>query len=160
MSKKNSSVNLKNGFKDFQDLSKIFHNFKKKLNAIKEKNFVIAVSGGPDSMALAFLAKVYSIKNEIVPKFFIVDHNLRPESGKEAKLVKKVLKQFSINSEILKWRGKKPSKNIQSLARKKRYELLSNRCEKLKINNILLFSTLIKEHRNEYRQNLKKKYLW
>ena len=30
MSKKNSSVNLKNGFKDFKDVSNIFLNFKKK----------------------------------------------------------------------------------------------------------------------------------
>ena len=32
MSKKNSNVNLKNGFKEFKDLSKIFSNFKNKLN--------------------------------------------------------------------------------------------------------------------------------
>ena len=32
MSKKNSSVNLKNGFKDYKDLSNVFLNFKTKLN--------------------------------------------------------------------------------------------------------------------------------
>ena len=32
MSKKNSSVNLKNGFKDNKDLADIFLNFKNKLN--------------------------------------------------------------------------------------------------------------------------------
>ena len=32
MSKKNSSVNLKNGFKNYKDLSEIFLNFKNKLN--------------------------------------------------------------------------------------------------------------------------------
>ena len=37
MSKKNSSVNLKNGFKDFKDLSNIFLNFKNKLNLLNKK---------------------------------------------------------------------------------------------------------------------------
>ena len=39
MSKKNSSVNLKNGFKEFKDLSKIFSNFKSKLNSTNKKNW-------------------------------------------------------------------------------------------------------------------------
>ena len=37
MSKKNSSVNLKNGFKDYKDLSDIFLNFKNKLDTLKKK---------------------------------------------------------------------------------------------------------------------------
>jgi len=141
MSLKNSSAKIKipkflvNKLKN-KKIDQIYKKFERSLKI--NENFAVAVSGGPDSMALAFLAKIYSIKNKIVPKFFIVDHNLRTDSAKEAELVKKVLKRFSINSEILKWRGKKPSKNIQSLARKKRYELLSKRCEKSKINNILL----------------------
>ena len=48
MSKKNSNVNLKNGFEEFRDLSKIFSNFKNKLNFTNKKKFVVAVSGGPD----------------------------------------------------------------------------------------------------------------
>ena len=97
MSLKNSSAKIKipkflvNKLKN-KKIEQIYKKFERSLKV--NENFAVAVSGGPDSMALAFLAKVYSIKNEIVPKFFIVDHNLRPESGKEAKLVKKVLKQF------------------------------------------------------------------
>ena len=64
--------------------------------------------------------------------------NLRKESTIEAKKVKKILKKFYIDSKILTWRGKKPLKNIQSLARKKRYEILFHSCKKLKIKNILL----------------------
>ena len=37
MSKKNSSVNLKNNFKDFKDLSKIYLDFENKLDAYKKK---------------------------------------------------------------------------------------------------------------------------
>ena len=114
----------------------LFNIFEKELR-IREK-FAVAVSGGPDSLALAFLSKIYSIKNKLVVKFFIVDHKLRKESSQEAKKVKNLLKSLNINSEILTWNGKKPKKNIQSIARKKRYELLFSKCKKYKTNNLLL----------------------
>ena len=117
-------------------ISNIYKTFEKSLN-IKD-NFAVAVSGGPDSLALAFLSKIYSTKRNLLVKFFIVDHKLRPESTKEAKTVYKLLKKNLIKSEILSWSGKKPTKNIQSEARFKRYELLFKRCKKLKIRNILL----------------------
>jgi tRNA(Ile)-lysidine synthase len=118
---------------------KIVHLFKlfEKDFDIKE-NFIVAVSGGPDSLALAFLTKIYSIKNKINCKYFIIDHKLRKESTQEAKQVKKILKNNDIKSEILTWHGKKPLKNIQSLARQKRYDLLFSKCNKLKINNLIL----------------------
>tara|TARA_Y100001935_G_scaffold243199_1_gene234366 strand:+ start:118 stop:1131 length:1014 start_codon:yes stop_codon:yes gene_type:complete len=126
---------LKNKLRD-KKVVRIFNKFEKSLE-IKE-NFIVAVSGGPDSLALAFLAKIYASKNNLKSKFFIVDHKLRPESTREAKYVKKILRKYFIHSEILTWRGLKPSKNILSLARKKRYELLFSQCDKLRINNILL----------------------
>ena len=43
------------------------------------------VSGGPDSLALAFLAKYYSISESIKIYFYIVDHRLRKDSLNEAK---------------------------------------------------------------------------
>ena len=117
-------------------VSRIYGKFEKSFKI--NENFVVAVSGGPDSLALAFFAKIYSLKKQLNSKFLIVDHKLRPESTNEAKFVKKLLKNYFINSEILTWKGKKPQKNIQSIARKKRYELLFARCNKYKINNILL----------------------
>ncbi len=117
-------------------ISKIYLKFEKSLNL--NENFIVAVSGGADSLSLAFLAKIYSIKKKLTSKFFIIDHKLRTDSTNEAKSVKKILKKYYINAEILTWKGRKPSRNIQSLARKKRYELLYNQCDKLKINNILL----------------------
>jgi len=141
MSLKNLSVktkvhkNLKNKLNN-KKINLIYQRFEKSLN-IKE-NFAVAVSGGPDSLALAFLAKIYSIKNNLKIKFFIVNHKLRQESTNEAIKVKKLLNKFLINLEILTWRGKKPIKNIQALARKKRYELLFLKCDRYKLNNILL----------------------
>ena len=63
MSKKNSNVILKEGFKNHKELSYIYLSFKKKLNLFKKKLFLIAVSGGPDSLALTALTKAYSYEN-------------------------------------------------------------------------------------------------
>jgi len=117
-------------------ISKIFKEFSNSL-MVKE-DLAVAVSGGPDSLALAYLAKCYSIKNKIKVKYFIVDHKLRKESSLEAKTVKSILKKININCKILKWNGKKPSKNIQAEARDKRYSLLANECKKSSIKYLLL----------------------
>jgi len=121
---------------DNKRIHQIYKRFEKSLNI--NQNFIVAVSGGPDSLSLAFLAKIYSLKKNLTSKFFIVDHKLRLNSTNEAKEVKKVLKRLSINAEILTWKGQKPVKNIQSAARKKRYELLFGKCNRLGIFNILL----------------------
>ena len=111
-------------------IQKLYNAFEKNFNI--QTPFIVAVSGGPDSLALAFLTKVYSIRHNLSCRYFIVDHKLRKESTDEAKKVKRILYNFDIKVEILTWYGKKPSKNIQSLARKKRYDLLFSRCKKLK----------------------------
>ncbi len=126
---------LLNRLKDKQT-SKIYKKFEKNLKL--NEDFIVAVSGGPDSLALCFLSKIYSIKKHLKVKYLHVDHKLRNNSTKEAKFVKLLLKKFSINLEILTWVGKKPRSNIQSVARDKRYELMINKAKKLKITNILL----------------------
>ena len=98
----------------------------------------MAVSGGPDSLALAFFTKVFALKNNLNCKYLLVDHKLRKEFTDEALKVKKVLNNFGIKLEILTWNGKKPSSNIQSLAREKRYNLLLSKCKSLKISNLIL----------------------
>ena len=113
-----------------------------------KEDFLVAVSGGPDSLALCFLSKIYSIKKHIKVKYFHVDHKLRNNSTKEAKFVKLLLKKLSTNVEILTWIGKKPKNNIQSIARDKRYALMINKAKKLKINNILLG-----HHKDDFIEN-------
>jgi len=114
----------------------IYKTFEKNLNL--NENFIVGVSGGPDSLALSFLAKVYSIKKSLNVRYLMVDHKLRDNSSSEAKFVKKILRKFSIKLDILRWNGKKPRNNIQSIARAKRYALLKKQSKKLKINHILL----------------------
>ena len=121
-------------------VKKVFNGFKNYLDKfIKEKDKIgVAISGGPDSLALVFLAKCYFLKNKLDAKFFIVDHKIRKESSKEAKLVRLFLKKFHINCEILNWYGKKPHSNIQGIARNKRYDLLKNACKKNDIKHLLI----------------------
>ena len=141
MSLKNLNVSKKthkfllDKLKDKKTLQ-IYKKFEK--NLPNKKKFIVAVSGGPDSLALSFLAKIYSIIKYIDIKYFIVDHGLRKNSKLEAKDVQKKLKNFSIKLNILTWKGKKPRKNIQSIAREKRYKLLKDEAKKFKVKNILL----------------------
>ncbi|MBD1173114.1 tRNA lysidine(34) synthetase TilS [Pelagibacterales bacterium SAG-MED03] len=114
----------------------IYKKFENELNI--NENFIVAVSGGPDSLALSFLSKIYAIKKSLNIKYFIIDHKLRKESKSEAKFVKNKLKKYLINLNILSWYGKKPSKNIQSVARDKRFGLLAEKAKKFEIRNILL----------------------
>ena len=119
-----------------KEISRIFKEFKNSLNI--KNDFAVAVSGGADSLSLAFLSKCYALKNNIKVKCFVVDHKLRKESTAEAKLVINTLKKIDVNCKILTWTGKKPSKNIQSISRDKRYSLLVKECKKDNIKQILI----------------------
>jgi tRNA(Ile)-lysidine synthase len=136
MSKKNSNVNLKDGFKEFKDLSSIYLNFKNKLNFLNKKNYLVAVSGGPDSLALVALTKAYAYNKKVKFHYVLVDHNIRKKSNREATKVKELLKKKQINLRIF-LNKKKISRNIQAEARNTRYEILLNYCKKNKINILL-----------------------
>ena len=137
--KKRIHKSILNHLKDIR-VNKVFIGLKNYLDKfISNKNKIgVAISGGPDSLALAFLVKCFQLLNNLDAKFFIVDHRLRKESSKEAKLTKLLLKKFDIDCKIFKWRGKKPSSNIQSIARNERYKLLKKACKKNNIKHLLI----------------------
>ena len=136
MSKKNSSVNLKKDLTNSKAINKVYLSFKKKLDKLKRKSFVIAVSGGPDSLALVTLSKIYSVNKKVRFYYVLVNHNIRKKSLKEAREVQYLLKKNKIHLVILN-NKKKINKNIQSNARKTRYKLLSDYCTKKKVRNII-----------------------
>ena len=128
-------------FKDviIQDkkISAIYFRLKSILSKHKQNNsFVVAVSGGPDSMALAFLSNLLMNETKYKMYFLLVDHGIRKNSGKEALQVKKLLKTKGINLRILK-NKKKIAKNIQKNARDLRYELLVEFCKRNKAESLL-----------------------
>ena len=139
MKRKNSIVKRKVEKKNFLlknlKIKKFYTKFKKIIyNNIKKENFALAVSGGSDSLCLAFFSNLYAsnFKNKI--HILIVNHNLRKESYKEVLKVKRILKNKKIESKILSWNGKIPKSNIQKQARDIRYSLIFNYCLKKKIN--------------------------
>ena len=65
MSKKNSIVlNHKNCLSSSEQISNIYSSFKKKFIKIKTNKYLVAVSGGPDSLALAAMCKVLELNNK------------------------------------------------------------------------------------------------
>ena len=88
----------------------------------------VAVSGGPDSLALAILADRWARGRGGEIYALTVDHALRPESAAEAKRVAGWLAARGIRHEILPWRGDKPKTRIQETARRARYALLAQWC--------------------------------
>ncbi len=124
----------------YSQVRKVFNGYRNYLDKFinKKSKIGVAVSGGPDSLALAYLTKCYSLKNKLSSNFFLIDHALRKESSKEAKSVKLLLEKFDIDCEIIKWKGKKPNSNIQSIARNKRYNLLKKACKKNNIRYLLI----------------------
>ena len=115
-----------------------YRKFKSKIfNDIKNKDFALAVSGGSDSLCLAYFSKIYSSELGNKIHVIIVDHNLRKESNKEALKVKYILKKKRISSTILRWRGDVPRRNIQKNARNLRYSLISSYCLKKKIKYLI-----------------------
>jgi tRNA(Ile)-lysidine synthase len=88
----------------------------------------VAVSGGPDSLALILLAERWAGQRGGQAWALTVDHGLRPESGEEARTVAGWLALRSVPHEILVWAGDKPTSGIQERAREARYRLLQEWC--------------------------------
>ena len=71
---------------------------------------VLAVSGGPDSVALMWLAARWQRSLARGPKLVVVtvDHGLRPEAAREAREVKRQAADLGLTHRTLRWRGAKP----------------------------------------------------
>ena len=150
MKKKSSNVKKKNLKKNYLFDQAFIRNIYKKfeLNVKGVDSTLVAVSGGPDSLSLAFLAKCYSINNSVKFNYALVDHKLRKDSDLEAKKVVQILKKIGVNCKILSWKGKKPKSNIQKIARNNRYNLLVKECNRLKAKTILLGHQMNDLHEN------------
>ena len=104
----------------------------------KPSSIAVAVSGGSDSMALTILANNWAKKNGVKFTALTVDHNLRPESKSEAETVHKWCKKYNIHHEILTYKGKIPTSNIEAVAREYRYELLTDYMKKNSIDSLFI----------------------
>jgi tRNA(Ile)-lysidine synthase len=88
---------------------------------------VLAVSGGPDSMALMWLAARWRRALVRGPRLFAVtvDHGLRAESAAEARAVKHLARSLELPHRTMRWTGAKPKTGLPAAAREARYHLLA-----------------------------------
>ena len=91
---------------------------------------LVAVSGGPDSMALLRLVAGWAERHTHPPiHVATVDHGLRADSRAEAEAVAGWAAAIGLSHCILTWTGEKPTTRIQERARNARYALLARHAE-------------------------------
>jgi len=105
---------------------------------------LLAVSGGPDSIALMVLAARWRQSLKRKPDLIVatVDHGLRAESKAEAASVAKLARQWGLTHRTLRWTGPKPKTGLPQAARHARYRLLAEAARKAGASHILTAHTL------------------
>ncbi|MBI4724678.1 MAG: tRNA lysidine(34) synthetase TilS, partial [Rhodomicrobium sp.] len=91
----------------------------------------LAVSGGPDSIALMVLARRWAQLAGRSPSsitVLTVDHGLRPESKEEAAFVGAQAERLGFAHATLAWTEEKPVAGVQAAARRARYGLMTAYC--------------------------------
>jgi tRNA(Ile)-lysidine synthase len=88
---------------------------------------VLAVSGGPDSVALMWLAARWRRALPRGPRLIAVtvDHGLRAGSAREASDVKRLALALDLPHRTMRWTGPKPKSGVPAAARAARYRLLA-----------------------------------
>jgi tRNA(Ile)-lysidine synthase len=104
---------------------------------------VLAVSGGPDSVALMWLAARWRRALSRGPQLVAVtvDHGLRAESAREARDVKRLARSLDLPHHTLRWTGPKPRTGLPAAAREARYRLLARAARRHGATHILTAHT-------------------
>ena len=104
---------------------------------------LVAVSGGPDSVALLHLVAQWS---RLAPPASVtaatVDHGLRTEAAAEAALVAGAAGRLGIPHRTLRWAGPKPRTGLQEAARDARYALLVALAQEIGASHLVTAHTL------------------
>ncbi|WP_116654756.1 tRNA lysidine(34) synthetase TilS [Pelagibacterium sediminicola] len=91
----------------------------------ERKKIGLAVSGGPDSLALLVLFSAWR-ETAAAPEavVYTLDHGLRPESAAEAEMVRRIAVEEGFVVRVLRWKGDKPQAGLPAAARAARYRLI------------------------------------
>lgn len=119
-----------------------FVSFFERYPDLKNVPWLAAVSGGPDSMAMCHMLSKYRKDNNLDNLIHSVtlDHDLRPESSKEAATVAGWLDEgeFDFSHHILKWEGEKPKTRVMEEAREVRYKKIGDLASEVGVKHIFL----------------------
>ena len=109
-------------------LTQYFEHFDFIFKEKKDLRFLLALSGGSDSMLILFLLLRYFKGNNNLISIAHINHNIRNDSFQDEAFVTKVGLELGINTYIrqLNPKSKSNDESIESWARKERYELLSD----------------------------------
>ena len=105
-----------------------------KLSALAQKHgadfsvVAAAVSGGADSLALAFLLRILKEKHFLRPVLLTVNHHLRAEAAAEAEMVAKLALEWGLEHHILNWFPGNIQTGMEEKARQARYALMEDWC--------------------------------
>lgn len=91
------------------------------------RGLLLAVSGGPDSLALLLLADAWRQGRATTVSVATVDHGLRPAARAEADAVGRICAARGLDHAILTWTGAKPATGLPAAGRAARYRLLAER---------------------------------
>ncbi len=97
------------------------------------RRVAVAVSGGPDSLALAILTQGWGD-----PVAFIVDHGLRAASATEAETTRAALVARGMSATVLRLTDLHPGPGVAARARVARYAALSAACRHAGLVDLLL----------------------
>ena len=102
-----------------------------------EKQYGVAVSGGPDSMLLLNVLSRWAHLEGKLLNVFSFNHNLRKESLNETLFVKKACEKLKCNFIEIKWH-EKPKTALMEQARVARYTQIAKKCADNKIKTLFL----------------------
>ena len=127
------NVNLK-----YQDFEKKVHQTLNKYYFMKhERQYGVAVSGGPDSMLLLnVLSRWANLEGKLL-SVFSFNHNLRKESLNEIVFVEKACKKLKCNFIKIEWH-EKPKTALMEQARVARYSQIAKKCAENNIKTLFL----------------------
>ncbi len=103
------------------------------------RGILLAVSGGPDSVALMLMAAQWANGLAAPPRISVatVDHGLRRNSDREAEMAGRWAAGLALPHAILVWDGVKPTSRIQERAREARYDLLFRHAARIGADHVM-----------------------